>query len=548
MGRYGGSAPTTFADGDRAPCRLPGAGHVLRHQRQRRVQRHVGPGAGAAQSGAHDLRRRLRRDRPERYLEAVRPRPVRRRTSGSNRLLEPGDHRHGRPAGRSPSRPRPGPGACRRHLQAGRDLGRGPPGDLLGRPRHHQQRLPPRRRRPDAVLPAQRHLRRGRRRGRRRRRTSPGAAPRTIAVRGRPVRPGHAGDQPAGRLDHRRPAGALLGAGHRLERQRHPRPAGDLLLHPTGGGASVVCPSGDCAPGERRHLHRDGHRARQDRPRHRPRPRSPCWPTTWPPCRSAPRTPPPRPAPPVQFTIGGTDQFGNALPDQTAASTVVATPVGGGASVSCAVRALRPHRRGGLLRQRLADRSRRPASDATTLTVTPAALDRLEISPDDATTVAGNPVVYTVTGYDEFDNVRPAGSDGHRHEGRRRPSPAPTASARPPRPAPGRSPPPTARSPTRPTWRSPPDRWRASSSRRTSPPSRRAPTWPTPPPAPTPTATPSVTGPRPAPSACSAPTAPARPCRAPTRSARPVPPAATASPPPTAPSRARPRSSRPCPR
>ncbi|GAA5135101.1 hypothetical protein GCM10023339_72580 [Alloalcanivorax gelatiniphagus] len=112
---------------------------------------------------------------------------------------------------------------------------------------------------------------------------------------------------------------------------------------------------------------------------------------------------------PVQLTVGGTDQFGNALPDQTAASEVVATPVGGGEAVTC---------ESGLCDLTVAGvysvsadqaGADAPAGDATTLTVTPAGLDRVELAGDD-TTAAGTPVVYTVTGYDEFDNVRADGT------------------------------------------------------------------------------------------------------------------------------------------
>ncbi|PUA81549.1 Ig-like domain-containing protein [Nocardioides currus] len=108
---------------------------------------------------------------------------------------------------------------------------------------------------------------------------------------------------------------------------------------------------------------------------------------------------------PVQFTVGGIDEFGNALPDQTSASTVVATPVGGGTPVTCASGLCDLTVAGVWSVSASQSGAGAPASDATTLTVAPAALDHVELAGD-ATTVAGTPVVYTVTAYDRFDNVR----------------------------------------------------------------------------------------------------------------------------------------------
>ncbi len=112
---------------------------------------------------------------------------------------------------------------------------------------------------------------------------------------------------------------------------------------------------------------------------------------------------------PVQFTVSGTDQFGNPLADQTAASDVVATPVGGGEAITC-VDGLCAATVAGVYSvsadQTGADA---PAGDATTLTVTPAALDHVEVTGE-GTTTAGTPAVHIVTAYDAFDNVRTGGS------------------------------------------------------------------------------------------------------------------------------------------
>lgn len=178
---------------------------------------------------------------------------------------------------------------------------------------------------------------------------------------------------------------------------------------PTGGGTSVVCPSGDCAPATA---------GTYTVTATAPGKAGPVTSSTTLTVLAddvaalsiSPEDSSTTAGTPVQFTVSGTDQFGNSLGNQTASSTIVATPVGGGTPVTCA---------SGLCDLTVAgvwsvDASQpgpgAPASDATTLTVNPAALDRVEISPEDDTTVAGNPVVYTVTGFDEFDNVRTAGA------------------------------------------------------------------------------------------------------------------------------------------
>ncbi len=173
---------------------------------------------------------------------------------------------------------------------------------------------------------------------------------------------------------------------------------------PTGGGTSVVCPDADCAP------EADGtYTVTATAPG-----------ATGPVTSSTTLTvladdvaalsisPEDETTPagtPVQFTVSGTDQFGNALPDQTAASDIVATPVGGGADTACTAGLCDLTVAGVYSVSAEQTGAGAPAGDATTLTVTPAALDRLDLSPDDDSTTAGDPVVYTVTGYDEFDNA-----------------------------------------------------------------------------------------------------------------------------------------------
>lgn len=178
---------------------------------------------------------------------------------------------------------------------------------------------------------------------------------------------------------------------------------------PTGGGTSVVCPDGDCAPeGEGTYTVTAT----------APGATGPVTSSTTLTVLAddvaalsiSPEDSTTTAGTPVQFTVSGTDQFGNALPDQTSASDVVATPVGGGSPIACAAGLCDLTIAGVYSVSASQTGVGAPAGDATTLTVTPAALDRLDLTPDDDSTTAGDPVVYTVTGYDQFDNVRPAGA------------------------------------------------------------------------------------------------------------------------------------------
>ncbi|MCW2832470.1 MAG: hypothetical protein JWN68_423 [Nocardioides sp.] len=174
---------------------------------------------------------------------------------------------------------------------------------------------------------------------------------------------------------------------------------------PTGGGASTVCPDGDCAP-EAAGTYTVTATA--------PGATGPVTDSTTLTVLAdgvaalsiSPEDATTTAGTPVQFTVSGTDQFGNPQPDQTSASTVVATPVAGGTPITC-VDGLCDLTVAGVYSVSASQSGDgAPAGDATTLTVTPAALDRLDLSPDDSSTAAGDPVVYTVIGYDDYDNAR----------------------------------------------------------------------------------------------------------------------------------------------
>jgi hypothetical protein len=108
---------------------------------------------------------------------------------------------------------------------------------------------------------------------------------------------------------------------------------------------------------------------------------------------------------PVQYAVGGVDEFGNALPDQTAASTVSATPVGGGEPVVCEDAACALTTAGVYQVDVSEPGPDAPAPDATTLTVVPAGLDTTHLEPADLSVVAGDPVSYSVLGNDSFGNA-----------------------------------------------------------------------------------------------------------------------------------------------
>ena len=108
---------------------------------------------------------------------------------------------------------------------------------------------------------------------------------------------------------------------------------------------------------------------------------------------------------PVQYAVGGVDEFGNALPDQTASSTVTYTPAGGGDPVVCEDALCGPTT-AGLYQVDVSEPGpAAPTSDATSLTVVPAGLDTTHLEPADLSVVAGDTVSYSVLGNDSFGNA-----------------------------------------------------------------------------------------------------------------------------------------------
>ena len=106
----------------------------------------------------------------------------------------------------------------------------------------------------------------------------------------------------------------------------------------------------------------------------------------------------------VQYAVGGVDGFGNELPDQTSASTVTYTPVGGGEPVVCEDALCGPTAAGVYQVDASEPGPGAPLADATTLTVEPGDLDATSLEPADHSVVAGDAVSYSVIGVDAYDN------------------------------------------------------------------------------------------------------------------------------------------------
>ena len=107
---------------------------------------------------------------------------------------------------------------------------------------------------------------------------------------------------------------------------------------------------------------------------------------------------------PVQYAVSGVDEYGNALPDQTAASTVTYTPVGGDTPVVCEDALCGPTAAGVYEVDVSESGPEAPLADATTLTVVPAGLEATSLEPADLSVTAGEAVSYVVTGVDAYDN------------------------------------------------------------------------------------------------------------------------------------------------
>ncbi len=149
------------------------------------------------------------------------------------------------------------------------------------------------------------------------------------------------------------------------------------------GGHDVVCPNGTCSPtaaGEL-HRHRIGSARRRPARRHRRASILTVVPAGVAALSVTPENASTPAGTPVQYAVGGVDAFGNALPDQTAASTVTYTPAGGDSPVVCEDALCGPTAAGLYQVDVFRARSGRARSaDATSLSVVPADLDDHAVS------------------------------------------------------------------------------------------------------------------------------------------------------------------------
>ena len=107
---------------------------------------------------------------------------------------------------------------------------------------------------------------------------------------------------------------------------------------------------------------------------------------------------------PVSYSVFGSDAYGNALDEQTGASTITVAPVGGGDSNACPRGVCRVTDAGSYVVT-----STTPGADGdvvatTSLAALPGALASLHVTPGTAQTRTGVPVTYTVNGADRFGN------------------------------------------------------------------------------------------------------------------------------------------------
>ena len=110
----------------------------------------------------------------------------------------------------------------------------------------------------------------------------------------------------------------------------------------------------------------------------------------------------------VPFTVHASDAYGNALPDQSENSTVVTKLLEGGPSLTCPDAVCAPTTAGLYkVNATLPGPDGSTLSDLVTLDVTPGPLAELTISPQDASTNAGQAVGYHVVGSDAYGNLRP---------------------------------------------------------------------------------------------------------------------------------------------
>jgi hypothetical protein len=105
---------------------------------------------------------------------------------------------------------------------------------------------------------------------------------------------------------------------------------------------------------------------------------------------------------PQAFSDKGVDRFGNIVGDATSATTLTITPNGAGTGASCNnITHTCVATRAGTYAITGTDGT---ATGTATLTVTPAALDHLTLSPAAATVTAGSGQAYTASGFDAYGN------------------------------------------------------------------------------------------------------------------------------------------------
>lgn len=103
---------------------------------------------------------------------------------------------------------------------------------------------------------------------------------------------------------------------------------------------------------------------------------------------------------PVDYSVGGTDEFGNELPDQTGSASVSYSAFGQDVpcpDAVCSITEVGTY-------TVTATGATGVVPDATTLVVTAAPVAAISLYPPDSTTTAGKPVRYTVSGSDTFGN------------------------------------------------------------------------------------------------------------------------------------------------
>lgn len=108
---------------------------------------------------------------------------------------------------------------------------------------------------------------------------------------------------------------------------------------------------------------------------------------------------------PVTYAVGGVDEFGNPLPDQTAASTLTYAPAGGATGpVACDGADCAPTAAGLYTVTASQQGDAAPAPATAVLEVVAGGLDETTLTPGDLVTQAGVQAMYTVSGVDQHGN------------------------------------------------------------------------------------------------------------------------------------------------